>query len=552
MLAEGPDDWVAVHSLDLAPWNRWRRTEIDFVVIMPDTGILCIEVKSHDYISFHDDRWHPDTIKRSPFRQALDGSSALHRRLRGVSEILGRIPVVHCCVFPRARFDLQPNLAIRLWELIDGNRFREFVGGREFCGQLKENCRRSIEGNPGIPPLQAPMAPGWIGDLINQFTPAQKHRPDKREEIGKRQEQLEKLLRIQQKPVLQLAELNPRILVQGPAGTGKTLIAMELARRAAASGKRVALFCFNRLIGKWLMDEMERNEPSFPGLVAGWVHGVLPKLANIDIPENPDNIFWEEELPGKLEDRLTDPDFSAQARFDLMILDEGQDILARPMLAEMLFHFLEGGKENGNWIVFGDFIHQMLAATRNVDLELAGLCDVGRPCEWQLGENCRNYPVVGDAASTISFGKTIYTGYLRTGGSHNSWDIYFYQDLENQAREIGKMIDAFRHKGYHDGEITILTAITEKSSVVPRLRDLGIPLHPAGRSGIGVEYSTVHAFKGMESKVVILTDLVPGNSDRERHILYTGITRATEEVRVFCARDQQDILLGWMEGNGES
>ena len=65
MLAAGPDDWVALHSLDLAPWNRGLRTEIDFVVIVPDTGVACLEVKSHDSISFENGQWHPPEIKRS-------------------------------------------------------------------------------------------------------------------------------------------------------------------------------------------------------------------------------------------------------------------------------------------------------------------------------------------------------------------------------------------------------------------------------------------------------------------------------------------------------
>ena len=54
-----------------------------------------------------------------------------------------------------------------------------------------------------------------------------------REEIQRREHEIELLLRDQQKPVLQLAALNERVIVTGAAGTGKTLIAMEVARRAA-------------------------------------------------------------------------------------------------------------------------------------------------------------------------------------------------------------------------------------------------------------------------------------------------------------------------------
>jgi hypothetical protein len=98
-LAGGPHDWVAIHSLDLAPWNRSRRTELDFLVIVPDIGLLCIEVKSQDTISFDGSRWQPATIKRSPFKQAADAAHTFHRRLSELAPRFRHVPVVHCCVF---------------------------------------------------------------------------------------------------------------------------------------------------------------------------------------------------------------------------------------------------------------------------------------------------------------------------------------------------------------------------------------------------------------------------------------------------------------------
>lgn len=105
MLASGPDDWVALHSLDLAPWNRNLRTELDFVVFVPTAGILCIEVKSHEEISFVSDRWWPSTITRSPFKQAADGRYAFARSLHRLAPRFGHIPIGHLCIFARASFD---------------------------------------------------------------------------------------------------------------------------------------------------------------------------------------------------------------------------------------------------------------------------------------------------------------------------------------------------------------------------------------------------------------------------------------------------------------
>src|SRR5262245_50708516 len=113
LLAGGPDDWVVLHALDIAPWNRGLRTEIDFVVLIPDTGILCVEVKSHETIEFENGRWSPPSIKRSPFKQAIDASQTFLRRLRDIAPHFGKVPVVFGCIFPRAIFSLGPNLSVQ-------------------------------------------------------------------------------------------------------------------------------------------------------------------------------------------------------------------------------------------------------------------------------------------------------------------------------------------------------------------------------------------------------------------------------------------------------
>ena len=92
-------NWVVFHSLDLAPYNRNRRTELDFVAIIPEKGIFCIEVKSQENISFDSDRWQPQSIKSSPFKQSLNARFALHRRLKDrFGGRFSRLPVLQCCI----------------------------------------------------------------------------------------------------------------------------------------------------------------------------------------------------------------------------------------------------------------------------------------------------------------------------------------------------------------------------------------------------------------------------------------------------------------------
>ena len=549
MLAAGPDDWVALHSLDLAPWNRGLRTEIDFVVIVPDTGILCIEVKSHANIAFEDDRWYPAEIKRSPFKQASDGRYTFYRRLRELAPQFKNIPVVHCCVFPRAPFDLPPNLSIQPWELMDIRTFRTFGSGESFCMDLRARMQKSVQADGNLSALAIRLSQSQIEEIVTCCVPVRKRRPDAREEIVRREEQAGKILREQQKPVLQLAALNDQLVVFGGAGTGKTLIAIEVARRAAEKGRRVALLCFNQLVGEWMREHTNRITPPMPNLIVGRAIQIMAEMTGVEIPDKPSREFWEIELPRMLEERLTDPDLKAVASFDYLVLDEAQDIIARPRLWQCLTQFLAGSIERGAFALFGDFDNQVLSERSVMDEALASLDAASRPSRWRLSENCRNYRIVGDTAVRLGgFANEVYSGYMRVGGGVQNYDISFYEHERAQLDQVGRWLKDFKSQGYKSSEITILSFRSVDTSAATRLKHEGFKLRPTWQAGDFTGYTSVHAFKGMENKVVILTDLVLGEADFHRHLFYTGMTRATESVRVSCDINSKETLLGWLTG----
>lgn len=547
LIAAGPDDWVALHSLDLAPWNRSLRTEIDFVIIVPETGILCIEVKSHENLAYDGNRWYPDSITRSPFKQAADARYNFYRRLNDLVPWFADVPVVHCCIFPRASFDLTPNLSVQPWELIDMRAFRAFGTGSDFCANLKERMERSIAADERLTSLKNRLTADRIENIVKCCVPVQRRRPEVRQEITKREEEVEKVLREQQKPVLQLVGLNRRIVVSGGAGTGKTLIAMEVARRAAEKGRRVALLCFNQLVGDWMRHRMDQITPALPNLVVGRAIRVMAETTEVEIPDKPSPEFWANELPLRLEERLTDPDFKATATFDYLVLDEAQDILARPRLWQCLAQFLSGGVDRGALALFGDFDHQVLAGREPMRNALAALDATDRPVRWNLSENCRNYRIVGETAVLLSgTGGRVYSGYLRAGGGMHNYDIFFFEHEQAQLDKLGQWLREFKAMGYKPSEITLLSFRADHLCAATRLKYSGHRLQSAWQTGELTSYASIHAFKGMENKVVILTDVCLSDTDFHRDLFYTGMTRATESVRVLCDRGSQETLFAWI------
>ena len=547
LLAAGPDDWVALHSLDLAPWNRGLRTEIDFVVIVPDTGILCVEVKSHETLFYDGYRWFPATITRSPFKQAADGRFTFTRRLHELAPELKNVPVVHCCIFPRSPFDLPLNLSIQQWELMDMRALRGFGSGMAFCADLKTRIVRSIEADANLWPLEKKLSPEQVDDVVRHCVPVQKRRPEAREEIARRTEQMDRLLREQQKPVLQLAALNKRVIVAVGAGTGKTLIAREVARRAAENGARVGLLCFNQIVGDWIHRQSEATEPFLPNLVVGRAIQVMAKMTGLVIPESPSSDFWEIELPNQLEERLTDGDFKVTAAFEYLVVDEAQDILARPRLWQCLSQFLDGGMQNGAFALFGDFSNQVLSDRAEMNQALSVLDSTATPSHWHLTENCRNYRIVGDTAVTLGgLGQLVYSGYMRAGGGLQNYDIFFYEHDGAQLDKLREWLKEFRTQGYKPSEITILSFRSSDSAAAVRLKDAGFKLRPVWQGGEAIGFASIQAFKGMENKVIILTDVLLGGRDFHRDLFYTGLTRATESVRVLCHKDSSSTLLAWL------
>jgi hypothetical protein len=504
-------------------------------------------VKSQETIAFDGSRWYPETITRSPFKQASDGRYTFYRRLGELAPHFRHIPVVHCCIFPRSPFDLHKNLSVQPWELMDARLFRSFSSGMSFCSELEGRISASIAADANIRPLQRPLDLHQVDDIIRLCLPVHRRLSTPREEIDRRQLQMDRLLRDQQKPVLQLASLNRRLVVSGGAGTGKTFVAMELARRAAERGLRVALLCFNQLVGEWMQTKIETEFGKVPGLVVGRAMQTMIEMTGIEIPPSPGRDFWEVTLPALLEEKITDPDFRESAVFDYMVVDEAQDLLARPRLWECLLQFLSGGVSKGAFVILGDFDNQVLAEKEVMSAQLERVIETAAPAKWNMSENCRNYRIVGDTSIILSgLGPSVYSGYMRIGGSIDNYNIHFYEHDRNQLDTLALWIKDFKARGYKPSEITILSFRSDEASAATRLRNEGHRMRPARSSGDAVSYASVHSFKGMENKAIIITDVTLEDRKFDRNLFYTGMTRATEAVRVLCDKSSQKTLLTWL------
>ena len=541
-------NWIALHSLDLAPDNYNRRTELDFVLIIPEKGILCIEVKSQKDIYFDGSVWMPDSLRKNPFKQALDGRFAFHRRLK--TKLRGKyshVPVLHCCIFPFSYFDSQSCVSIKPWEFLDKKALDSCKSPDDFSLQLSQIFSQAIINDPQLSELKTPLTEENTVEIEEFCYPIRKRKPELFTEIRRQQEELVQKLRIQQKPLIKLCDLNSKVLVQGGAGTGKTLIGFEIAKRKAKSGKRVAYLCYNKLVGKWV--ESETDRVGLPNLIGGSIFSILLKLVEITPPIGADVTWWENIAPNLIEEKLTSPDMEGIAAFDYVIIDEAQDILARQSLWECTKLLFEEGVNNGSYLILGDFINQDLSINKSVQKtnkdELEAICT-----KWLLDENCRNYRSIGQVALSLSHSaEDTWSGYMREGGSLSNWDLVCYASASQQADMIIECIQRARNEGFKNCDITLLSFCAIEKAIFRNLTAKGIVIDKATELDSGnLRYSTVNAFKGMENKVIIITDVVlsPQSKSLERRVFYTGMTRATEKLFIVCRESSSSILRDWV------
>lgn len=485
--------WFAMHSLNLPRHEYKRFGEIDFVICGPD-GLFVLEVKGGG-VSCHDGIWETtnrygetERLRESPFKQA---EGALHGLRGKLPAFLSNIFVVgYGVVMP----DVERLPDCAEWDravLADGRDFRQFEKWLErFIRYWRAKDTRKTAATPSqLNVLQQHLRPDF-----EAVVPLHVSAHEVETRIARLTED--------QLRLIDVVEANPRVICSGGAGTGKTMLALELAKRWGASGMKTALACHS----PWLKRFLERN--AVPGLIVSLAESlhVAAKRASIE-------------------------------RFDALIVDEGQDILNMDALAQ-LDSCLYGGISEGRWCFFHDANNQSgLCGSYVPDAYdyLESICPVRIP----LKTNCRNsLPILqriqGDLDADV--------GYSGVGDGPAVREIRGADaDTAIQAleKELHGLVD---DEGFNPGDIVVLSPLpfaqSWTSSLSEGLRDSISVLDDASprnmnRHAIG--FAQIGDFKGLESEVVVLIDLPrPGHSETLRSLHYVGMSRARALLSMIC------------------
>ena len=523
--------WKVFYSIHV-PNPPGKPREIDFLIIIPEYfSVICLEVKGGSY-SIRGGKWYAPydskPLADSPHDQARDTMFAFKnhcpdKHFKSAALSIGCAVAFSDANKPTA--SLPAHLAFSIWsdDVRDRNKISKKL--KEIAAETSKNrcpttLREKRKANEYLANLQHELEPTDMSITKNRIFSS---------DLDTLREELLTLTN-DQLHSLELVNDNDCCVIDGAAGTGKTVLAMELARqRCEENGEKIALICSN---------------PYLNSRFVRWAKTLSNKKGGSIVAST-------------LEDFSTF-DSQKQEKFDYLIVDEAQN-LCDEASRSLMDGLLDGGLTNGSWAMFGDFAYQNII---NPDLKEDGENVLKqlqkiypRMTLGRLKINCRNTYEIAAAVSMLVDIET-----LPRKGVHGPLIQveYFNSDPpEHLDNLLDRLVSDLKKREFFSRQIILLSSSSDDFNTgSPREyggwrllnvqeakgeKDLDREEVPdvSGDSSPGtLRYSDIYDFQGLESEVVILVlpltekqAEIGGSAtlpeyDYLQRVLYTGMSRA--------------------------
>lgn len=500
------DEWDVFHSASWVrrdPGTGAKDGEIDFVLVHPDHAIVCLEVKGGGIECQHGEWYGTHDGKRErikdPFTQALDHRYDLERKIDTVTGWRGKnLLLVHVVALP----DITVHSL-----MLAPDAPRELIFDRhDVRGDIAAALDRALAFHRGA--REKRRAPGASGaDMMRELLA-----PDARIRVplGERfLEEEEALITLTSEQSLALARLarNRRMVVHGCAGSGKTMLAVEHARRLARAGDRVLFVCFNKALAEHLAAQHRDDQIDFVNFHRLCTR--LAKEAKVELPAYDDaraGEYFDVDLP----DALVEAFDRLGPRYDALIVDEAQD------LHDDWFAALACGlrdEEKAPIWLFMDDNQRVYDATLTVPDDFFA---------FDLSVNCRNTQAIHREVMKLYQGSI--TPEVRGPEGRHIELVH----TDDQAAAVESALERLcGEEEIPSQDVVVLSGHGwENSNVARAVRGRFTLSKTAKKSGSTVQFSSIRAFKGLESPAVVLCELENVVDDARDQQLYVGMSRA--------------------------
>ena len=507
------DAYIAYHHVAwLVPGERApRQGEADFVIAHPKLGVAILEVKG-GAIRFDaaSGKWHsgPHELKTDPFDQARRSSFVLVDSLARVTGLSrAQVRVGYGVAFPDVHLS-QVDLRLDMP--------REILLSGDDLAEPAAAVRRLLEYWRGKDPgarIDLTALDRILGKSFELPAPLGIR-------FGQQEADLMRLTE-QQYDVLDTLAHQTRAAIGGCAGSGKTFLAAEKARRLAGQGFRVLLLCYNLLLARHLREGLADVKGidvfAFDELCESVVRESGGKLPD----RRHEGTYWP-----ALRRAFADAAVELGGRYDALIVDEAQDM--QPDWWDPLQLLLKDPDKSPLYLFFDD--NQRIFPTRD---------DLPVPKEpVQLAVNCRNTQRIHRLVNAYYEGGTI-----KARGPDG---VAVEQQTYGTKKELVLLLDASIRRWIKDAQldpsdIALLTPHGQDSSALWWQDTLGgVKLTDDPWQAGAILRSSVYRFKGLERRVVGVVEL-DGAQDKE---LYIAFSRASLFLSVFYPESEAKRIGG--------
>ncbi len=482
--------------------------EVDFVVAIEGAGIVCLEVKGGEV--WHDGHgWRQKRGGRDhsiePVRQAREACYALRDYIeKDPRWSQGRLRWDHVVVLPNT--ELPDDFALSdcpRWKVIDRNDLPTMVAKlRDVL--VRQELDRPLLNQRGI----------------DQITTALSGRGLPQRDVVARalaNEDAADALTEHQGVILDAIRLLNRIEVRGGAGSGKTFLAMEQARRLAQRGQRVALVCYSHGLASYLERVTatwpRRQQPAYVGeFHALGVQWGAPQGPDESLRTEETVQFWEHDLPRQMAELAME--LEPGHRFDSIVVDEAQDFADswwEPMLIALR------DPDEGGLYVFTDEGQRVFNRYGSPPVPLVPLI---------LDHNLRNTRQIANA-----FQPLVDHPMRFLGGEGPA--VSFVACSRDDALSVGDdQIEALLEEGWRPEDLALLTTGGRHPEQTERQKEGHKAYWDTFWDADQVFYGHVLGFKGLERRAVVLVVNEASQFDRSRERLYVGLSRARDQLVV--------------------
>ena len=537
-----PPEYIVFHSVNWVS-KRLRRNftfyENDFVILHKKYGILFLEVKGGECF-FKDNLMHQVNTVTKEDKVLEEGNDPLSQANRGIhyyrkliEDTLGKsvkISVEPLIWFPSCDFDRSQAMPAAYKEISFA-----ILDSSAFSGissiPFEQRLRKVYTNYDAIPVTQlTDEQMRTIRDIIAPdfaLVPSPAYAKLELDDAFLR-------LTNEQSVLLDYIEEQNFAAIQGAAGTGKTLIATMAAERFAKQNRRVLFLCYNRYLYEHLVENQELLNVDYFNIdrfVTQFCHAEAGTVALRLAAYN--TIDYVDGFP-----------------YDDIIIDKAQDFGNR----EIQFFKDLCSLHDGHFYAFFDknqIVHRD-DSIRHFVVDSDGVTDIDpiaqEPLTWIrdaecrliLSVNCRNtVEIARSAYSIIDYNLKKRDNKHEIKGDRPS--IVFSEN--DPIGAVSSVLKHYLHSGYRPEDITVLSMKGQSSSLLDQKSELNdIYLSPDRKPGY-VRSTTARKFKGLENKVIVITDIDEECfADPERkNVFYVACTRARQGLTMVVHADSEKL-----------